>query len=87
VELLNFKIHFALINVCRERMDGVCIVGFPLTTAGRTAIKPQLAAILSVDGEVVCVLTKICLVVTRRRAIQKEKKRMGQREKEISKEK
>ena len=80
MELLNFKIHFALINVCRERMDGVCIVGFPLTTAGRTAIKPQLAAILSVDGEVVCVLTKICLVVTRRRAMQKKKKREWDKE-------
>jgi hypothetical protein len=60
--------------------------GFQLTTAGRVANKQHCAAILSVGGEFLCLLTRIFVDVTKRK--EKKKKEMEKfREKEISKEK
>jgi ribosomal protein S8 len=57
---------------------------FQLTTEGRVANKPQFAAILSVDGEILCLLTGIFLVVTRR-GVMKHKERKLERKKRIKK--
>jgi predicted membrane protein len=48
---------------------------FQLTTTGRAANKPHFAAILSVDGEFLCLLTRIILIVTGRRVMKKERKK------------
>ena len=60
--------------------------GFQLTTAGRVANKQHCAAILSVGGEFLCLLTRIFVVVTRR-GVMKKKGMEKFREKEKSKEK
>ena len=78
VELLNLKTNFILINVCLGKNGrGVCSV-FQLTTAGRAANKPHFAAILSVDGEILCLSTRIFLIVTRRGVTKKERENSWQ---------
>lgn len=56
--------------------------GFRLTTAGLAANKPHCAAILSVDGEFLYLLTRIFLIVTRRGVMKKQRVRKRERNKE-----
>lgn len=72
VGLLNLKINFIQIN-CLSGKNGrrACSV-FQLTALGRAANKQHRAAILSVDGEILCLLTRMFLIVSGRGVVKKK---------------